>query len=121
MSIEHFVLAYNILGDNMNLPKRKPTRLKDYDYSSEGAYFITICTHNKKHLLGKIVGCGDFDAPQMILSEYGVILDKYIHLMTKTLTGRKLTFKQYVRHHITNYWKYICKSKVSIKELFDVE
>lgn len=46
---------------------------------------------------------------------------KYIHLMTKTLTGRKLTFKQYVRHHITNHWKYICKSKVSIKELFDVE
>jgi len=28
-----------------------------------------------------IVGCGDFDAPQMILSKYGVILDKYINLM----------------------------------------
>lgn len=42
----------------MNLPKRKPTRLKDYDYSSNGAYFITICTHNRKNLFSKIVGQG---------------------------------------------------------------
>ena len=42
----------------MNLPKRKPTRLKDYDYSSEGAYFITICSHNRKDIFGIIVGQG---------------------------------------------------------------
>lgn len=31
----------------MNLPKRKSPRLKDFDYSSSGAYFITIriCKH----------------------------------------------------------------------------
>ena len=29
------------------LPKRKQIRLKNYDYSSPGAYFITICTKNK--------------------------------------------------------------------------
>jgi len=40
----------------MNLPKRKPTRLKGYDYSQNGAYFITICTHGKKYLLSNIVG-----------------------------------------------------------------
>ena len=40
----------------MDLPKRKPTRLKDYNYSSEGAYFITICTHNRKNLFSDIVG-----------------------------------------------------------------
>ena len=28
----------------MDLPKRKPVRLKDFDYSSQGAYFVTICT-----------------------------------------------------------------------------
>ena len=27
--------------------KRKHLRLKDYDYSSVGYYFITICTHNR--------------------------------------------------------------------------
>ena len=39
----------------MDLPKRKPTRLKGYDYSAPGAYFVTICTHNKQCILSKIV------------------------------------------------------------------
>ena len=39
-------------------PKRKRTRLKDYDYTKNGAYFITICTHNKKYILSNIVGEG---------------------------------------------------------------
>ncbi len=38
----------------MSLPKRKNTRLLKYDYSNTGAYFITICTHNKQFLLGNI-------------------------------------------------------------------
>ncbi len=65
----------------MNLPKRKPTRLKGYNYSTPGVYFLTICVKDRKYLLGKIVGCGDFDAPQMILSKYGEILDRNIRLM----------------------------------------
>ena len=35
----------------MSLPKRKHKRLKNYDYSQNGAYFITICTKNKQNLL----------------------------------------------------------------------
>ena len=42
----------------MDLPKRKPTRLKNYDYSNNGYYFITICTDNRKILFGNIVGQG---------------------------------------------------------------
>ena len=38
------------------LPKRKQTRLKDYDYSQNGYYFITICTHNRQNLFGEIAG-----------------------------------------------------------------
>ena len=30
------------------LPKRKEIRLKSYDYSSDGYYFVTICTHRWK-------------------------------------------------------------------------
>ena len=37
-----------------NLPRRKNIRLKYYDYSKEGAYFITICTKSRIHLLGEI-------------------------------------------------------------------
>jgi REP element-mobilizing transposase RayT len=34
---------------------RKSIRLKNYDYSKEGLYFITICTHNRENLFGKII------------------------------------------------------------------
>jgi len=37
-----------------NNPNRKRIRLPDYDYSQNGEYFVTICTHNKKCLFGKI-------------------------------------------------------------------
>ena len=33
------------------LPKRKLHRLQQYDYSQNGYYFITICTHHRKPLL----------------------------------------------------------------------
>ena len=32
----------------MDLPKRKPIRLPEYDYSSPGAYFVTVCTHDRR-------------------------------------------------------------------------
>ena len=35
----------------MVLPKRKPNRLKNYDYSQNGAYFITICTKGRQEIL----------------------------------------------------------------------
>jgi len=56
----------------MDLPKRKPTRLKGYDYSQDGTYFITICTDGRKCILGNIVGQGLAPA-EMRLSKYGKI------------------------------------------------
>ena len=40
------------------LQKRKHSRLKSYDYSSSGAYFITICTQDRRCVLSRIVGRG---------------------------------------------------------------
>ena len=37
------------------LPQRKQIRLKEYNYSQEGYYFITICTQNRKCILSKII------------------------------------------------------------------
>ena len=66
----------------MNLPNRKPTRLKTYDYSTEGAYFVTLCTKEQKRILSEIiVGDGVLDVPRNILSEYGEIAEKYIQQM----------------------------------------
>ena len=67
----------------MELSKRKPTRLKEYDYSTPGAYFITICTKNKKQILSKIVGDGVLDVPKNILTKYGEIADKYLRQMNE--------------------------------------
>ena len=36
------------------LPIRKRIRLKDYDYSKENMYFITICIKNRLEILGTI-------------------------------------------------------------------
>jgi putative transposase len=35
--------------------KRHSTRLRGYDYSQPGAYFITICTHSRELLFGEII------------------------------------------------------------------
>lgn len=40
----------------MERPKRKPNRLREYDYSQNGACFVTICTQDRKKILSTIVG-----------------------------------------------------------------
>ena len=35
-------------------PQRKSPRLQGYDYTQSGAYFVTICTHERQHLFGHI-------------------------------------------------------------------
>jgi len=39
-----------------DFPYRQTTRLPGYDYSSNGLYFVTICTYNRENLFGDIVG-----------------------------------------------------------------
>jgi REP element-mobilizing transposase RayT len=53
---------------NHNLPQRKSIRLKNWDYSSPGYYFCTICTHRSEHFLGKI------ENGEMILSPEGKVV-----------------------------------------------
>jgi putative transposase len=44
---------------------RRSIRLNGYDYSASGAYFITICTHEREYLFGDIVD------ETMVLNEFG--------------------------------------------------
>ncbi len=62
----------------MDFPKRKPTRLKNYDYSQNGYYFVTICTHNKQKILCDIVGEGLCALPSIQLTPIGETVDKSI-------------------------------------------
>jgi putative transposase len=47
------------------------TRLKGYDYSSEGHYFITICANEMQHFFGRIIN------GEMHLSEIGKLAEKF--------------------------------------------
>ena len=38
------------MDNGKELPVRKRNRLKDYDYGSSGAYFITVCTKDRKNI-----------------------------------------------------------------------
>ena len=56
------------------MPFRKPLRMSHYDYNTPGAYFLTFCTHNRKHFLSRIVGA-IHESPDTQLTTCGKILD----------------------------------------------
>ncbi len=60
------------------LPQRKTLRLHGYDYNTPGAYFLTLCTENRRCILSRIVGTGVLDGPRIELLPYGTIARKYI-------------------------------------------
>lgn len=49
--------------------KRKSNRLKDYNYSSDGYYFVTICTKNRINYFGNI------ENGKMVLSRIGRVVN----------------------------------------------
>ena len=54
----------------MERPVRKPNRLRGYDYSQQGCYFVTICTRGREHLLGHVaVGADGLIGPRVSLSK----------------------------------------------------
>lgn len=69
------------MGDEMDkeLPKRKRNRLKNYNYSSCGAYFITICTFERRNYFwDNLVGATSGRPSDVALSQYGKIVDEAI-------------------------------------------
>ena len=69
------MLVYNM--DELRI--RKTMRLKGADYNQNQAVFLTICTKEKACILSRIVGTGVPDGPQVELTQYGQIADRYIH------------------------------------------
>jgi REP element-mobilizing transposase RayT len=54
---------------NPDKHRRRSIRLKGYDYSQPGAYFVTICAHNREMLFGDIIDNA------MIMNEYGEMVE----------------------------------------------
>ena len=57
---------------------RKKNRLQNYDYSQNGAYFITICTENRKCLLSTIVGATLGRPAYVQLTQWGLDVEQAI-------------------------------------------
>ena len=65
-----------------NLPKRKPIRIEDYDYSTPGAYFITVCTANREKIFWSNRR-GELRSPANVpLSDIGMIVDNEIQKLS---------------------------------------
>lgn len=103
-NFEYKKVGATLCGRPNNLPCRKSIRLKDYDYSSNGCYFVTICVQNKEKMFGEIVGatlCGRPNNPDKIIikwllelenkfkntkiDEY-IVMPNHIHFIVK-ITG----------------------------------
>jgi REP element-mobilizing transposase RayT len=54
---------------NPKIHKRRSIRLKGYDYSKAGLYFITICVQNRECLFGKI------ENEEMVLNDAGKMIE----------------------------------------------
>ena len=89
----------------MDIPKRKPNRLPDFDYCTPGAYFITICTKDRRNLFwtdvgasiarpqltrwGKITADSICDMPNhypAISIDHYVVMPNHIHILLQINT-----------------------------------
>ena len=80
----------------MDLPKRKQIRLRTYDYSAPGAYFVTICTQDRRCILSDIAVGALHEAPAVSvrLTQIGQIVDETIRSLPERYSN--LTVDQYV-------------------------
>jgi REP element-mobilizing transposase RayT len=107
--------------------QRKPNRLKNFDYSSFGYYYVTICTKNRECWFGEIIN------GEMILNEIGeiikqcwldipkhflnVFLDEYVimpnHVHGILIINQNNVGNAYMRS-LQNNWKYRTKMLLSM-------
>jgi len=74
---------------------RKRLRLPDYDYSSEGAYFVTICAHGGECLFGEI------ENGLMRLNEYGdIVASEWLRSPSRNVGAMVRGFKSAVSRRI---------------------
>ncbi len=73
---------------------RKAIRLREYDYSQTGGYFITICTYNREYLFGKVIN------HQMMLNKTGEIVKQWWLKSEDKFTNIKLENYVVMPNHI---------------------
>src|SRR5665647_890283 len=79
---------------NPQIHHRRSIRLKGYDYSQAGAYFITICCQDRECRFGKI------ENDEMILNEYGTIAYNEWNKLSDRLSNFELDVFQIMPNHM---------------------
>ncbi|KAA6314045.1 hypothetical protein EZS27_035280 [termite gut metagenome] len=71
-------MEINSLKYNPQIYHRRSIRLKGYDYSQQGAYFVTICCQDKNCLFGDVVNA------KLVLNDAGKMIERwYLELLNK--------------------------------------
>jgi len=79
---------------NPAIHHRRSIRLKGYDYSRAGLYFITICAQNRQCLFGDIVN------DEMMLNEYGLIAHEQWEKIQERFSNIELDVFQIMPNHM---------------------
>ena len=78
-------------------PERKNIRLKNYDYSSAGYYFVTICVKDWHMMLGDVVGAASC-RPQ--LTDIGSIVETEISTLSRTYANVEINKYVIMPNHV---------------------
>ena len=93
-----YIIASVIFMENV-LRKRKHPRLDHYDYSTAGAYFITICTQSRRCLLSRIVGRW-LSPAEIQYTAYGKIAREQLLLLEQRYPSLKIDQYVIMPNHI---------------------
>lgn len=91
----------------MNI-KRRPNRLKSYDYNQQGYYYLTICTKNRMDFFGEISN------GIMHPSKMGLIADEYWNAITIYFNSIELDEYIIMPDHIHGIIKIIDKYDIDV-------
>ena len=89
-----------VIKMDKELLSRKRNRLKYYDYSSCGAYFITICTSDRRNYFWNGVGATIGRPQDVDLSQYGKLVDEAINNIPSIYPALKLDHYVIMPDHI---------------------
>ena len=95
---------------------RRSIRLKEYDYSSSGGYFITICTHERQCLFGGIVGANSRSPLQgMKPKSISSFIAGYKSVVAKRINQIRNTHGQPVWQR--NYYEHIIRDNKDLNRI----
>jgi putative transposase len=76
------------------MKERKLMRLKDYNYSQSGYYFVTICTKDRREYFGSV------EEGRVNLSKYGEVVNKCWYELFQHYLGCSLDSFVIMQNHV---------------------